>query len=107
MKKEKKEKLYNLIALSSLRLMIAMIMFPRYLMNPGQGMLGAAPVMTLTSSGVQTRRAGVRGARGRRIPQRVYTFTLSPRLAECDPAMVLQCLHSARCHPQLITLGLN
>ena len=42
-KKEKKEKLYNLIALSSLRLMIAMIMFPRYLMNPGQGMLGAAP----------------------------------------------------------------
>ena len=28
-KKQKKEKLYNFIALSSLRLMIAMIMFPR------------------------------------------------------------------------------
>ena len=84
--------------------MIAMIMFPRYLMNSGQGMLGAAPMMTLTSaSGDQ---AG-RGSRGGDPAKSLYFHSLSPAWRSVTPTMVLRCLHSARCHPQLSTLSLN
>ena len=59
-------------------------MFPRYLMNSGQGMLGAAPMMTLTSaSGAQAGRG--QGGGGRRS-RKEFILSLSPRLVECDPS---------------------
>ena len=80
--------------LSSLRLMLAMIMFPCvwYLMNPGH-VRPARECWERPGDGDDTDRAGDRGEN----PQRVYTFTLSPGPVVCDPGHGVPMFTLTRC----------
>ena len=100
--RNKKEKLYNFIALLS-PLNDRYDYVPSVFDELWPGNVGSGPD---DDTDISQWRPGGPGEQGRRS-RKEFILSLSPAWRSVTPAMVLRCLHSARCHPQPSTLSLN